>query len=118
MLRPLTERKIMVTGLVVTVLTLIVSFGAVRGYMIYKISADLAVMRDEFHADQQERKSHEEALRAELDIIERTLYAAPTTPPPPIRRESAVEQWMLNYKKENDARFRALEQWRYRTEQR
>lgn len=117
MFRPLTERRIILTGIATTVFVLLASLVAIRGYAVYRISRDLASLKDDFHAHEVVRKSHDDALRAELDEIQRTLYSMPATPPPPVRRESAVEQWMLNRDKEIQTRLRALEQWRYRAEQ-
>lgn len=126
MLRPLiTEHRLVVAGfLTVVIVTTWVSvamftFGAVRSWRIAQLETAVRLLQDEKGARESERDAERRALRAELDEIGRTLYAAPSAPEatrPPVRRPAAVETWMINSTNELRKRLEAIERRVYQLE--
>jgi hypothetical protein len=119
----LTERRIVVTGIVVTSLVLAVTTMAIRSYAIYKLATDQAVLQSKFDTVTIEERTRDDALRKELDAIERTLYTTslpdPTTSnavAPEGRRETAVESLLYARIKELRDRITVLEQWRMKVD--
>lgn len=123
MLQSLTEKRIVIIGVVVTTLVVIITTGAIRSYTIYRLATDQAVLQSRFQTLLLDEKSKDDALRKELDALELTLYTngsppigAVTTnivsPTPTSRRESSLEQIVAGQVKDLRDRVTALEQWR------
>lgn len=119
MLRSITENPIRMRvffwSVIALAITLLSTFIIVRSFMMRQMMIEQGALREKVETLISDQKHQTAAIRDELDAIERTLYSGPT-PPPPERRSSYVEQWMINRNKEIQDRLRALEQWRYRTE--
>lgn len=119
MLRSLTptEQRIVHVGLFTVLIVVLVTLASINRLRLFHSETDLRLLKDRFADYQRSQDTKEKALRAELEEIERTLYAAPDVPPPPIRRTSAVETWMANREQELRNRVAALERRLYRLEQ-
>jgi hypothetical protein len=119
MFRPLTiiEKRLFYIGFVTVLIVALVTLASINRYRLFVVETDYRLLHDRVLSDETARESRWEALRVELDEIERTLYAAPDAPPPPVRRSSVVEQWMVNNDNELRKRIAALERRLYRLEQ-
>lgn len=97
-------------------LTMMTSFVVVRTVLVYRLSTEQAQLKARMDSLVIDVDSHMKTLQERLDVMDRTLYAAPTVKAPPPRRSSSIEAWIVNKNNEQDAKIKALEQWRYRME--
>lgn len=110
-----TVQRFLFFSMVVVALTMLVSFVVVRTVLVWQLRVEQGVLESKLVSLSSNYESQNAAIQERLDAIDRTLYSPPT-PPPPVRRSSYVEDWMVNQNKEIQTRLRALEQWRYRME--
>jgi hypothetical protein len=79
---------------------------------IYENKAQIDVLQERAHSDAATRTKIDQAIRAELDDIYKTIYTAPDPKRPP----TGIELWQKNRDKELRDRLARLEQWRFRAE--
>lgn len=116
MFRPLGKRDAL-AAMIIFALVCVLTYLSSRTRATYRNSTELAMLRQEIQTLRQARETDLVVLRGELDDIERTLYAQPTTPTQMTRRPSSLEQWQINQYREMSQRITALERWRLRWSQ-
>jgi hypothetical protein len=85
-------------------------------WVLYGVRRDAKLLQLDIAAYRKDRAAKDEAIRAELDTIYRTLYSSPETVTPQPRQPSQVELWQRTRDKELRDRILRLEQWRLRQE--
>ena len=80
------------------------------GGLLFQNRRELTLLRIEYDTHLKNRTDRDDAIRAELDTIYRTLYSPPDLPAP--RQPSQVELWQQNRDKELRERIQRLEAWR------
>jgi hypothetical protein len=85
-------------------------------WVLYGVRRDARLLQLDIAAYRKDRAAKEDAIRAELDTIYRTLYSSPEVATTQPRQPSQVELWQRNRDKELRDRIMRLEQWRLRQE--
>lgn len=87
------------------------------GGMLFRLRREMTLLRIDYSAHLKDRAEKDDAVRAELDTIYRTLYSPPEAAPADATRQpSTVELWQRNRDKELRDRINRLEQWRLKME--
>lgn len=79
---------------------------------IYENKAQIGILQERAYSEAATRTKIDQAIRAELDDIYKTIYTAPDPKRPP----TGIELWQKNRDKELRDRLTRLEQWRFRAE--
>ena len=108
-------KSVLVAGAATMGFVALFTLAAMRSYAVYKNTADVDLLKGQWQAYLVIQSKKEEALRDELNALEKTVYSPPS-PTAPTRKPSVVEQWQVNRDAEVNKRLKALETWRYRTE--
>jgi hypothetical protein len=78
-------------------------------YATYRNTTGLALVQNMLQAEIARSRVIDDAFRAELKDIQRTLY---TEPESKLRQPSMLEAWSINRDNELRARIKRLEEWR------
>jgi hypothetical protein len=113
MLQQVRERDGIVLSLLALFIASLVLFIVLREHAVYRMSTDLALLREEVNVMKADAAAHAKVDRKEFDDIYRTLYenidAIDKNAPALKRRPSAIEAWSVNRDKELRGRIAALE---------
>lgn len=80
----------------------------------YQTVREATLAAQQAHEQAEDFKAFREQMTAELNAIKATVYGPRT----PAAKPSAVELWQRNRDAEIQKRLRAVEQWRYRMDER